>query len=49
MDDPEAYLNRVESLGGTTVVPVTEIPDVVTFAQFSDPDGNVLGLFKSSS
>ena len=49
VDDPEAYLNRVESLGGTTVVPVTEIPDVVTFAQFSDPDGNVLGLFKSSS
>ncbi len=29
--------------------PVTEIPDVVTFAQFADPDGNVIGLFKSPS
>jgi predicted enzyme related to lactoylglutathione lyase len=29
-------------------VPVTEIPDVVTFAQFPDPEGNVAGLFKSS-
>jgi predicted enzyme related to lactoylglutathione lyase len=42
-------LDRVESLGGKTAVPVTEIPEVVTFAQFADPDGNLVGLFKSSS
>ncbi len=47
VDDPQSYLARVESLGGKTTVPVTEVPDVVTFAQFADPDGNVVGLFKS--
>jgi predicted enzyme related to lactoylglutathione lyase len=49
VDDPQSYLDRVESLGGKTAVPVTEIPGVVTFAQFADPDGNVVGLFKSPS
>jgi predicted enzyme related to lactoylglutathione lyase len=48
-DDLQSHLDRVESLGGTTVLPVTEIPDVVTFAQFADPDGNVVGLFRSPS
>jgi predicted enzyme related to lactoylglutathione lyase len=48
-DDLQSHLDRVESLGGKTVVPVTEIPDIVTFAQFADPDGNVVGLFQSSS
>ena len=47
VDDLEQYLARVESAGGKTVVPVTEIPDLVTFAQFADPDGNVVGLFKA--
>ena len=47
VDDPQSHLDRVESLGGKTTVPVTEIPDVVTFAQFADPDGNVVGLFRS--
>jgi hypothetical protein len=47
VDDPQAFLQLIEANGGKTVVPVTEIPDVVTFAQFSDPDGNVVGLFKS--
>jgi predicted enzyme related to lactoylglutathione lyase len=28
------------------VVPVTEIPNMVTFAQFADPQGNVVGLVK---
>lgn len=37
-------LERVRNSGGKVVVPVTEIPDMVTFAQFSDPDGNVVGI-----
>jgi predicted enzyme related to lactoylglutathione lyase len=49
VDDLTAFLKRIEAHGGTTVVPVTEIPDMVTFAQFADPDGNVVGLFKSTS
>jgi len=47
VDDPQAYLDKAEKLGGKTVVPVTEVPDMVTFAQFADPEGNVVGVFKS--
>lgn len=46
VDDLDAYLKKAESLGGKTVMPVTTIPDMVTFALFSDPEGNVLGLVK---
>jgi predicted enzyme related to lactoylglutathione lyase len=46
--DPQAYLDRIAQLGGKTVVPVTEIPGLVTFAQFADPEGNVVGLVKGS-
>ncbi len=44
VDDLEAYLSKAESLGGQTVLPPTVIPDVVTLAMFSDPEGNVIGL-----
>lgn len=47
VDDPQTYLSRVEAKGGKTVVPVTTIPDMVTFALFADPEGNVVGLVKS--
>ncbi|HEU4758710.1 MAG TPA: VOC family protein, partial [Dehalococcoidia bacterium] len=47
--DPQATLDRIESKGGKTLVPVTEIPGAVTFAQFADPDGNVVGLVKSEA
>ena len=46
VSDPQAALDKVESLGGKTVMPVTEIPDIVTLALFSDPEGNVIGLVK---
>ncbi len=46
VDDPQAYLSKIEGLGGKTVMPVTEIPDMVTFAMFADPEGNVVGLVK---
>jgi uncharacterized protein len=48
VDDPQAHLDRIEQAGGTTVVPVTEVPGLVTFAQFADPQGNVVGLLKSA-
>jgi predicted enzyme related to lactoylglutathione lyase len=48
VDDPQAHLDRIEAAGGKTVMPVTVIPDMVTLAQFADPDGNVIGLLKSS-
>jgi hypothetical protein len=47
VDDIEGALNKAVSLGATIVVPVTEIPNMVTFCQFRDPDGNVIGMVKS--
>ena len=48
VDDPQAYLNKVEAKGGKTVMPVTEIPGMVIFAQFADPEGNVVGITKAN-
>jgi uncharacterized protein len=42
--DIQALLDKAEKLGAKTVVPVTEIPEMVTFAQFADPFGNLMGL-----
>jgi len=45
-EDPniQGLLEKAESLGAKTVMPVTEVPDMVTFALFADPFGNVVGL-----
>jgi len=43
----DTYLRKAESLGGKTVVPATEIPGMVTFAIFTDPEGNRIGLVKT--
>lgn len=48
VDDPQAYLDRIQQAGGKTVVPVTELPGMVAFAQFADPQGNVVGLVKGT-
>ncbi|MGB2874458.1 MAG: VOC family protein [Gaiellaceae bacterium] len=45
VEDMQAALDKIESLGGKTVVPVTEM-EMVTFAQFADPQGNVVGIVK---
>jgi len=48
VNDPQAYLDKINRAGGKTLVPVTEIPGVgVTFAQFADPEGHVVGLLKA--
>src|SRR5215471_6729163 len=44
VDDPSAVLLRAGSLGGKTVVPVTEVRGTITFAMFDDPDGSLVGL-----
>jgi uncharacterized protein len=43
-DDPQATLDKAVSMGGNVVVPVTEVPGVVTFAMFADPDGLLVGI-----
>lgn len=46
VDDLPAVIARVEAAGGKIVVPITET-GTVSFAQFADPDGNVIGLVES--
>lgn len=48
VDDLQASLDKVQSLGGKTVMPVMEIPGMVTLAVFSDPEGNVVGMVKNT-
>lgn len=47
VDDPQKYLEQAETLGGKVVTPVTEIPNMVTFAHVADPEGHVVGIVKS--
>jgi predicted enzyme related to lactoylglutathione lyase len=44
VDDLPSALDRVVQAGGATTLP--PITEVVSFAQFSDPEGNVVGLLK---
>ena len=36
----------VVALGGRVIVPLTDVPGMVTFAQFADPEGNIVGIIK---
>lgn len=49
VDDPQAYLDKAVALGGTVVAPVMTIPGMVTMGQFSDPQGNVIGVVASET
>jgi uncharacterized protein len=44
--DLQQALSKAVGLGGTIVMPPTEIPNMVTMAMFRDPDGNVIGMVK---
>jgi len=44
-DDIDATLAQAQSLGGKTLQPKTEIPNMGWFAFFADPTGNRIGLF----
>ena len=46
-DDIDASLAKVEALGGQTIMPKTEIPNVGWFAFFTDPTGNKVALYTS--
>ena len=45
VDDVQAYLDKATALGGKMLVPPIDIP-AGTFAWFSDPEGNTIGLLK---
>jgi predicted enzyme related to lactoylglutathione lyase len=44
VDDLQKYLDKAEKLGGRTIVPPTTVPGMVSFAMFTDLDGNMVGL-----
>ena len=44
-DDPQATVDKAERLGGKTIMPVTELPQV-TIALLADPKGHVIGVVK---
>ena len=48
VSDPQAALDKAESLGGKTVLPVMTIPDMVTLGLFADIEGNVVGVVADS-
>jgi len=45
VEDVQAYLDKAVALGGKMLVPAVKTP-AGTFAWFSDPDGNMIGLLK---
>jgi uncharacterized protein len=48
VDDVKAHLDKAVSLGGKMLVPPVKFP-LGTFAWFSDPEGNTIGLLKRGS
>jgi hypothetical protein len=49
VDDLDATLKKAESLGGKTVMPPMEVPGGPTIAQFTDPEGHMIGLTKTGT
>jgi uncharacterized protein len=45
VEDLQKTLDMAEKLGGKTAMPPSELP-MVTLAQFTDPQGNLIGLVK---
>ena len=46
VDDLAATIAHAQKLGGKQVVPPVEVPNMGTFAWVSDPEGNIVGLWK---
>ena len=47
VDDLKATLEHAAKLGGKQIVPPTEVPEMGWFAWLSDPEGNIVGLWKA--
>lgn len=48
VDDIDAALTKVEQLGGKTVRPRLDMGDMGSAAYFTDPEGNLMGLYQSA-
>ncbi len=49
VDAIDDALKEIEAQGGSTVTPRTAIPGMGAFAYFKDPEGNVLGLWETTT
>ena len=49
VDDLDAYIAKVTAAGCAIVTPRTPVPGVGWFANFRDPEGNVLGMFQDDN
>ena len=49
VDSIDDALKQVESAGGGVVLPRTEIPGMGAYAYFTDPEGNTLGLWETTT
>jgi predicted enzyme related to lactoylglutathione lyase len=47
VENIDATIDKVKSLGGTVVQPKTEVPDMGWYSVITDPSGAVLGLWQS--
>ncbi len=44
----DTYLKKIQKSGGKTVTPKTAIGDMGSYAEFTDPEGNVMGLWEEA-
>jgi predicted enzyme related to lactoylglutathione lyase len=49
VEDIDAALADIAASGGSTVTPRTAIPGMGAFGYFKDPEGNVMGLWETTS
>jgi predicted enzyme related to lactoylglutathione lyase len=49
VDDIDASLAKIEDLGGTTLRPRMEVGDMGFAAYFTDPEGNLMGLWQTAA
>ena len=47
VNDLEPMVARIQSRGGQIVTPITDVPGAGSLVHFTDPSGNVLGLWKA--
>ena len=48
VDGIDDALKQIEAEGGSTITPRTPIPGMGAFAYFTDPEGNVMGLWETT-
>jgi len=47
VDSIDQSLKKIESEGGSTVLPRTEMSGMGAYAYFKDPEGNIMGLWET--